>query len=47
MADDKTKEPKEEPKLDETVPGGKYIVNGVEVDAEGKPIGKKKPEPEK
>lgn len=26
----------------ETVPGGKYIVNGKVVDAEGKPIGKAK-----
>ena len=26
------------PKLDETVPGGRYLVNGVLVDANGEPI---------
>jgi hypothetical protein len=30
------------PKADETVPGGRYIVNGVEVNADGEPLGKKK-----
>lgn len=27
---------------DETVPGGKYVVNGVDVDANGEPLGKGK-----
>lgn len=30
--------------MDETVPGGRYVVNGVEVDANGKPIADKKPD---
>lgn len=31
-------------KADETVPGGKYIVDGKAVDANGEPFGKKKKE---
>lgn len=30
------------PKADETIPGGRYIVNGVEVNADGEPLAKKK-----
>lgn len=33
-------EPEAERKIDETVPGGKYIVEGRFVDAEGNDLGK-------
>lgn len=41
-AQSKSLDEAQEKKLDETVPGGRYLVNGVLVNADGEPVNDKK-----